>query len=85
MTDGASIATGTAFAVGKLRSTFATASKLETTFELPVIGTISLAVTDAARAIERKKRKLFYAASGGLGGLFVVLLAAEFVQRGLVV
>jgi hypothetical protein len=49
-----------------------------------VIGTISLATTDAARALERKKRKLFYAASGGLGGLFVVLLAAEFVQRGLI-
>jgi polysaccharide chain length determinant protein (PEP-CTERM system associated) len=81
---GIAVGCGTAFAVGKLRSTFATASKLETTFELPVIGTISLAMTDAARAIERKKRKLFYAASGGLGGLFVVLLAAEFVQRGLI-
>jgi polysaccharide chain length determinant protein (PEP-CTERM system associated) len=81
---GAVLGCAAAYAVGKLRSTFATASKLETTFELPVIGTISLAMTDAARAIERKKRKLFYAASGGLGGLFVVLLAAEFVQRGLI-
>jgi polysaccharide chain length determinant protein (PEP-CTERM system associated) len=75
---------GVAFAMGKVRSTFATAGKLESAFELPVIGTISLAMTDAARALEKKKRKLFYAASGSLGGLFLVLVAAEFVQRGLV-
>jgi uncharacterized protein involved in exopolysaccharide biosynthesis len=75
---------GVAYGMGKVRSTFATASKLATTFELPVVGTISLALTDAARAIEKRKRKLFYAASGSLGGLFVVLLAAEFVQRGLI-
>jgi polysaccharide chain length determinant protein (PEP-CTERM system associated) len=74
---------GVAYAVSKVRATFATASKLETTFALPVIGTISLAVTDAGRALARKKRKLFIAASGSLGGLFVVLLAAEFVQRGM--
>ena len=75
---------GVAFGIGKMRSTFATASKLETAFELPVIGTVSLAMTDAARAVARKKRKLFVAASGALGGLFVVLLAAEFIQRGMV-
>ena len=75
---------GAAFGIGKMRSTFATASKLETAFELPVIGTVSLAMTDAARAVARKKRKLFVAASGALGGLFVVLLAAEFIQRGMV-
>jgi polysaccharide chain length determinant protein (PEP-CTERM system associated) len=75
---------GTAYGVGKLRSTFATASKLETVFDLPVVGTISLALTDAARALEKKRRKLFYAGAGGLCGVFLVLLAAEFVQRGFV-
>jgi polysaccharide chain length determinant protein (PEP-CTERM system associated) len=75
---------GVAYGLGKVRSTFATAAKLETAFGLPVIGTISLAMTDGVRALEKKKRKLFYAAAGGLGGLFVVLMAAEFVQRGLV-
>ncbi len=75
---------GTAYGVGKMRSTFATASKLETAFELPVIGTISLALTDATRALEKRRRRLFYAGAGALGGLFVVLLAAEFVQRGLI-
>jgi len=75
---------GVAFAASKVRATFATASKLEAAFGLPVIGTISLAMTDSGRVLARKKRKLFLAASGSLGGLFVVLLAAEFVQRGLV-
>jgi polysaccharide chain length determinant protein (PEP-CTERM system associated) len=74
---------GAAYALSKVRSTFATASKLETTFGLPVIGTISLAMTDAGRLLAKKKRKLFIAASGSLGGLFVVLVAAEFVQRGM--
>lgn len=75
---------GAAYGMGRLRSTFATAGKLENAFGLPVIGTISLAVTDAARALENKRRKLFYAGAGGLGGLFVMLLAAEFIQRGMV-
>jgi polysaccharide chain length determinant protein (PEP-CTERM system associated) len=75
---------GTAYGVGRMRSTFATASKLESVFELPVVGTISLALTDAARALEKKRRRLFYAGAGSLAGLFLVLLAAEFVQRGLV-
>jgi hypothetical protein len=81
---GIAVGCGTAYGMGKLRSTFATASRLETAFELPVVGTISLALSEAARALEKKKRKLFYAAAGGLGGVFMVLLAAEFVGRSLV-
>nr|WP_166176280.1 XrtA system polysaccharide chain length determinant [Altererythrobacter segetis] len=75
---------GVAYAASKVRATFATAGKLETTFGLPVIGTVSLAMTDAGRALAKRKRKLFMAAAGSLGGLFVVLLAAEFVQRGMI-
>ena len=75
---------GTAFALGKFNGTFATAGKLEQVFELPVIGTISHTLTDAARALARRKRKQFAMASGGLGGLFVILLAVEFIQRGMV-
>jgi hypothetical protein len=75
---------GAAYLQGRLRSTFATASKLETALDLPVIGAISLAMTDAARAVQARRRKLFLAAAGGLGGLFVILLGAEFVQRGMV-
>lgn len=75
---------GVAYLLGRMRSSFATAGKLESVFELPVIGTISLSLTDAARELRRKKSRRFAAASAGLGGLFVILLAAEFVQRGMV-
>lgn len=75
---------GAAFALGQIRGGFATAAKLERTFDLPVVGTISHAMTDASRALWRKRLKLFAAASGGLGVLFLVLLGVEFVQRGMV-
>jgi polysaccharide chain length determinant protein (PEP-CTERM system associated) len=75
---------GAGWGMGQLRSSFATANKLETVFELPVIGTISQVATDAAKALQKKRRKLFYAGAGGLFSLFLVLLAVEFVQRGMV-
>ena len=75
---------GSAYMLGRMRSSFATAGKLEDTFQLPVIGTISLTLTDAARALHKKRMRRFAAASAGLGTLFLVLLVAEFVQRGMV-
>jgi capsular polysaccharide biosynthesis protein len=81
---GSGAGAGTAFALGKFNGTFATASKLEQTFELPVIGTISHALTEAGQALRKRKSKQFAMASGGLGMLFVVLLGVEFVQRGMV-
>jgi polysaccharide chain length determinant protein (PEP-CTERM system associated) len=81
---GAGAGAGTAFALGKLGGTFATAGRLEQTFDLPVIGTISHTMTDAGRALARRRTKQFAATSGGLGVLFVVLVAVEFVQRGMV-
>jgi polysaccharide chain length determinant protein (PEP-CTERM system associated) len=73
-----------AFALGQFRGTFATASKLERVFELPVIGTVSHTMTEAARTLKLRRFKQFAAAAGGLGGLFVVLLGIEFVQRGMI-
>ncbi|MCL6251872.1 Wzz/FepE/Etk N-terminal domain-containing protein [Altererythrobacter sp. KTW20L] len=74
---------GSAFALSKLGSTFATASQLERTFDLPVIGTISHTVTEAGKALRARQTRYFAAASGALGVLFVILLGVEFVQRGL--
>ena len=70
--------------MGQVNATFATASKLERTFDLPVIGTVSHALTEAARTLKRKRFKQFAGATGALGGLFVILVAVEFVQRGMV-
>lgn len=76
---------GAGFAVGHLRSTFGTAGKLEDALDLPVLGTISYTFTGARRLIEAKRLKQFIGGTAGLGGLFLVLLAVEFVQRGSVV
>lgn len=74
----------TAFAVSQLRSTFATAGKLEKTLGLPVLGSITQVLTDSARQVRAKRLKYFYAASAGLGGVFAILLTIEIVQRGMV-
>jgi len=75
---------GAAFGMGKLRSTFATAAGLERATGLPVLGTISQSLTDGARRLRRKRLKLWYGATAALAGLFVLLLAIEFIQRGMV-
>jgi polysaccharide chain length determinant protein (PEP-CTERM system associated) len=69
-----------AYAIGQLKSSFATPQKLERVFDLPVIGSISLTVSEAARALEAKRLKQFAGACGGLGAIFVILLAIEFVS-----
>ena len=74
---------GVAFALGKLGSTFATASQLERTFDLPVVGTISHTMNQAGKALRRRHLKYFAGATGALCLLFGVLMALEFVQRGM--
>ncbi len=76
---------GTAFGMSLLRSTFSTASKLEKTMGLPVVGAISLTVKESARAMRAKRMKQFVGATAALGGVFVILLAIEIVQVGSVV
>lgn len=73
-----------AFALGRIRSVFATTAGLERAMDLPVLGAISHNLTDAARDLGRRRLKYFFGASAALCGLFVVLLAVEFIQRGMV-
>ncbi len=73
-----------AFAVGQLRSTFQTTAKLEKAFGLPVLGAISHTLTDAARRHRARRLKLFVGATAALAGVFVLLLASEMFQRGMV-
>ncbi len=75
---------GASFALSQLRSTFATTAKLERALGLPVLGAITQTLTDAGRELRARRSKYFVAGSGALGGLFVLLLTVEFIQRGMV-
>jgi polysaccharide chain length determinant protein (PEP-CTERM system associated) len=75
---------GAAFAIGQLRSTFATTARLERATGLPVLGAISQTLNDTARALRKRRMKQFYMAGAALGGIFVLLLAAEIVQVSMV-
>jgi polysaccharide chain length determinant protein (PEP-CTERM system associated) len=75
----------TAYALGQLKSSFATPQKLERAFDLPVIGSISLTISDAARTLEKKRLKQFAGACAGLVAMFMVLVAIEIVSIGTIV
>ena len=73
---------GAAFVLGQLRSSFTTADKLERSLDLPVIGTISRSVTEAARKHQKLRLKQFFAGVGALGAVCFLLLVVEIVQVG---
>lgn len=73
---------GVAFAAGELQSSFSTTSKLERSTGLPVLGAISQTLTAEGAASKARRTRNFYAASAALGGVFALLLAMEFIQRG---
>ncbi len=79
---GCAAGAGVAWAMGQLKSTFMTAQKLERTFDLPVIGSVSLTVSEGARLLARRQLKQFAGASAALVGVFVILLAIEMVSIG---
>ncbi len=74
---------GVAFAIGHLRATFSTTSKLERATGMPVIGSIGEMVTDAQRAMRAKRLTYFAGGAGGLVVAYVALIGVEFLQRGL--
>lgn len=75
---------GTAFAKGQLRTSYPTAGRLEAATGLPVIGAITETLTAAQRELRARKMRLFAGASGALVGVCLLLVAVEFVQRGMV-
>lgn len=77
---GCAAGAGVAWGMGQLRSTFMTAQKLERTFDLPVIGTVSKTVSETAQALARRRLKQFAGASAALVGVLVILLAIEIVS-----
>jgi len=76
---------GGAFALGRLRGTFATSADLESAFALPVLGTVTLALTRAAVTEQRRQLKWFCGGGAALVVVLAGLLALEFVKRRLVV
>ena len=74
---------GVAFAMGQLKGGFPTAARLEKAIGLPVIGSISQSLSAAQVAVERKRLKYFAGAIGGLAAACLLLIAVEFVQRGM--
>ncbi|WP_338426023.1 XrtA system polysaccharide chain length determinant [Sphingopyxis kveilinensis] len=75
---------GAAFGLSQVRTSYATAARLERASGLPVIGSITEVVTPE-RQLDRRKKLVWLAGGGGaLVGLYALLLVAEFIQRGMV-
>ncbi|MCH7629554.1 MAG: chain-length determining protein [Proteobacteria bacterium] len=75
---------GAAFAMGQLRSSYSTTGQLERATGLPVLGSISLSVTREQRSEGWKQLKWFGGATAGLFAVLMVLLALEYMKRGMV-
>jgi polysaccharide chain length determinant protein (PEP-CTERM system associated) len=75
---------GVAFALGQLRGTFATTADLERAIGLPVLGAVTLALTQSALTERRRQLKWFAGGFAGLVLVLVALLALEFMKRRLV-
>ncbi len=73
-----------AFARSKLQTTYATIGHLSKASGLPVVGSVSRVTTLYQRADEQKHLKWFQAGLGALGGVFVLLLVIEFIERSMV-
>jgi len=67
------------FAAAELRPVFYEGSELRTKFQLPLLGVVSLILTDAERRREKMDLVRFWAASGSLVGLFAFGLTAVSV------
>lgn len=80
---GVAAGVGVAFAMAQLKGSFPNAARLERTLGLPVAGSIGQALTSAQVALERQRLKWFAGASGGLAAACLLLIAVEFVQRGM--
>ena len=79
---GLGMGAGVAYALGQLRSSFSTSQKLEKALGLPVIGSISLTLSETARALQAKRLKQFAGACAALFGVLVILLGIEIISVG---
>lgn len=73
-----------AFALGQLQTSFPTAARLEKASGLPVIGTVSLMLSPEQKAERFRNLKFLIGGTASLMGVFLLLIIAEFTQRGLI-
>lgn len=74
---------GAAWAQGQLRTSYSTADHLARATGMTVLGSIPETLTEVQTALQRQKLKWFAGAAGALAGALLLLLAVEFIQRGL--
>lgn len=74
---------GAAFALGQLKTTYPTTGRLEKATGLPVIGGISEISTPGRARGFKQQMRWFYGGCGGLGVFCLLLLAVEYIQRGM--
>ncbi len=70
-----------AFAMSQMQTTYATANRLSQASGLPVIGSVTEIMTPELIALRQTWLRRFVGATGALGLLCAVLLAADFLQR----
>lgn len=76
---------GVAWILSQLRSGFATSQKLEKSMGLPVIGSVSLNLSEAAQSLKKRRFKQFAGASSALIGVLAILLVIEVISVGTIV
>jgi hypothetical protein len=67
-----------------MRSTYATTGQLERATGMQVVGSVSLTLTRRARMHHWRQLKWFAGCVASLAFVLVVLLAVEFMKRGMV-
>lgn len=80
---GLAVGVAVAFALGQLKTTFATAARLEKATGMPVIGSIGEMVSKAELATRRRMLLYYGGGAAALGVAYVALLGVEMLQRGL--
>ncbi|WP_326524157.1 XrtA system polysaccharide chain length determinant [Sphingomonas sp.] len=75
---------GVAWGLSQIRTTFASAGRLEKASGMTVIGSIGETVTALQAQFRRKRLRLFAGGAGALGAVWALLIGLEFVQRGMV-
>ncbi|HEX7822753.1 MAG TPA: XrtA system polysaccharide chain length determinant [Sphingobium sp.] len=74
---------GLAFVLAQLRTTYATAGRLERATGIPVMGAITETLGAVAVAKRRRMLGIFAGAGAGLVAMCLMLVLLEFVQRGM--